>query len=314
MAISTVEAIKADALEFLDDTAGSRFTAPIQTWAFSMAYLTLADLFVLYEIQKVKKVTTYTLPVSTASLTPATAGIADFGEVIQLEERLSGSSDRYSPVNQVDNLWQRDSSDNLMEFEWRDDTFYFVAASTARQLQITYYASGAVPATGSVGIDGVRLLLAKLTAAFAAPRKGDPELGKDLMTQAVGPRFHEGIVGGDARRLIGPMITAQQNIPVAPRPFRAGVPTLARLGARFFVAGTTENMIPFIITGTPSGTDGTDGLAVYTLDQTPRYLELHNRGILQYPNVHYTLAGSTITFLSPYIPITGDLLLANGQI
>ena len=74
------------------------------------------------------------------------------------------------------------------------------------------------------------------------------------------------------------------------------------------------NFIRFTITGSIDGTNGYDGNAVFTLDQTPDILGLFKNGVLQIPDVSYTLSGATPTFLAPNIPIVGDTLQALGTI
>lgn len=315
--IPTVEQIKTDALGWVDDDAGTRFLAPVQQWGFKAAYLTLADCFLLYQIPKIKKIVLYSVAANATSFYPADASISDFGELISMEERTDGSSERYQPVLEVNTLPQRDPATVLMEFEWRDDGFFFLGATTARQVRITFYGSGNPPTTGTVGIDGSDLVLAKLTAAFMAPRKGDPELGQQLMNQAVGPNFQDGRVGGDAMRLIQPMVRAQQRVPVAPRPFRAGGQRL-RMNSRFFVSPAftagSESMIDLVIAGAINGTDGTDGNTVFTLDQNPAHLTLYKNGVKQKMGISYTYSMGTIIFISPNIPLVGDLLDAEGTV
>jgi hypothetical protein len=63
----------------------------------------------------------------------------------------------------------------------------------------------------------------------------------------------------------------------------------------------------------PSGTINGVNL-IFTLTQSPSpvtSLELHKNGLLMMRNTHYTLSGSTVTFTSPYQPITGDDLFAS---
>lgn len=313
--IPTVEQCKTAALGWLDDDAASRFTATIQTHGFRQAYLTFINCLLLLEITKLKKQVLYTLPVSTASLTPATALIDDFGEMIQMSERLSGSTERYIDLDPVDRLPQSDAMTSLNVYEWRDDTWYFVAASTARQLKIDYYASGTPPTTGSVGIDGSEEVLGKLTAAYMAPRKGDPELGAELMDQAVGPMFSKNIIGGDMWRLVMPMKRSQQQIPIAPRPFQTGRRRSRSFGSRFYVAGVTgANMRALTLSGSITGTTGSDGNPTFLLPQAQTYLEIFLNGLKLVEGTAYTVLGATVTFLAPFIPAVGDSLEAAGEV
>ncbi len=73
--------------------------------------------------------------------------------------------------------------------------------------------------------------------------------------------------------------------------------------------GLTESYIA--VTGTINGTNGSDGNAIFTLATIPAVLKLYRNGLLVDPT-HYTLNGTTLTFLIPYIPVTGDTLLAEG--
>lgn len=66
--------------------------------------------------------------------------------------------------------------------------------------------------------------------------------------------------------------------------------------------------------GTPTGTDGTDGLAIYSLANTPKstaVIWLYKNGTLMNygSNNDYTVSGTTITFNSGAIPVAGDKLL-----
>jgi hypothetical protein len=69
----------------------------------------------------------------------------------------------------------------------------------------------------------------------------------------------------------------------------------------------------FIDTETPAGAaDGTN--QTFTLSQfpvPPSSLLCYRNGLLQHPNVDYTLSGSTITFVPGAIPQSGDMLVAS---
>lgn len=63
--------------------------------------------------------------------------------------------------------------------------------------------------------------------------------------------------------------------------------------------------------GAINGTNGSDGNAVFTLAHAPIANPiLAKNGQIMVQGVAYTLAGNTITFIAPYIPITGDVLTA----
>ncbi len=76
-------------------------------------------------------------------------------------------------------------------------------------------------------------------------------------------------------------------------------------------SGSNVNMTYFIVSGSCTGTDGTDGNVTFTLDQVPTFLALFN-GIVQIPATSYTRSGAVITFLSPNIPTVGSVLCAFG--
>lgn len=61
-------------------------------------------------------------------------------------------------------------------------------------------------------------------------------------------------------------------------------------------------------TGVMTGTDGTNGLAVYTLAHSPLAgsLILVKTGMVMLETVDFTIAGSTITYLNPQKPIAGN--------
>lgn len=76
------------------------------------------------------------------------------------------------------------------------------------------------------------------------------------------------------------------------------------LGFLMSVDAATE----LTVTGTVNGVN-----AVFTLPATTGLLyQVYKNGVLQKPNVMYTLSGNTITFIDPYVPKTGDELLVYG--
>jgi hypothetical protein len=233
--IPTVASVRTRVLALLDDPNAQVFSDAVILEGYGEAIDALWDAFVRHQIPRSKVVTTYTLPANTASLTPATAGITDFGELIHMEERLNGSSEKYAPVWQGDDLPQRDQTDRLLTFEWRGDAWHFVGANTVRQLRIAYFSTTQQPTdmtTGTIPADGAKTFLSLFTAGRIGPRKGYYELGQAYMLQAVGPRYTEGRDGGELLRLITPMVRSRQQVPLAVRPYSATRRTGFRWRAR----------------------------------------------------------------------------------
>jgi hypothetical protein len=79
--------------------------------------------------------------------------------------------------------------------------------------------------------------------------------------------------------------------------------------------GTGGNVINITVTGTISGTNGSDGNSQFTLSTTPRddsHFMLFKNGILMTQSTSYTRSGNVVTFLAPQIPVVGDTLAAAG--
>lgn len=77
-------------------------------------------------------------------------------------------------------------------------------------------------------------------------------------------------------------------------------------------SGSSQGMTPLTVTGTIDGTNGWNGNALFTLSDTPSFLQLFKNGLLLTEDVSYSLSGSGITFLAPNIPVVTDTLLAWG--
>jgi len=208
--IPTVEQVLLLTASLLGDPSQRKFTnAKLQPF-FELAYEELTGEMARYFLPKQKRSTTYQLTANTTSLTPATASISNFGELILLEERAYGSADLYTKVEAVDALPQRLATDRLAEYEWSNDQFNFIGATQNIQLRITYLDSGVAPTTGSVGIDGSKNYLAHRTAALAAIPSGNVELGDLYDRAARGPMRDGG--GGHMHTLIQAMVTAMQKV------------------------------------------------------------------------------------------------------
>lgn len=74
--------------------------------------------------------------------------------------------------------------------------------------------------------------------------------------------------------------------------------------------------VEIILTGAIDGTNGTDGNPSFTLTESPlssAAFFLFRNGVLQADGTHYTRADTAISFLAPYIPVSGDILSAYGD-
>ena len=218
--VPTVEQVLTQAAFHLGDPMARKFTHEKLLPGFTSAYQEIHDYLLLYQIPLIEYVTLYTLALGTPSLTPATALITNFGELIKLEERPSGSTEDYTEVVAVGELPQVESQDKLYVYKWRVDTWYFVAATQALQLRITYHASGTAPETGSVGIDNALNFLAKRTAALVGKAAGMFEIADALDIEARGPA-RDGS-GGDLHRLLQPMVRSRNKVRMQQPAYRAG--------------------------------------------------------------------------------------------
>lgn len=295
----------------LDHSGGNvaPFTDAVLQEALAEGYDILFAAFLEHQLPRIQNSTLYVLPANTTSLTPATASITDFGELIALEERLNGSTEKYTQLWEYGvNLPQIDAADQLRYFIWRLDTFYFLGATTARQLRLTYYASGTAPTTGTLGVDGSLVYFGNITAAIAGRRKGHDEW-KDLWKRAVGENYEKGYLGGDLWRLIQPMDRSTQRVRIQPRAFSLSRGVYRRPPA-VHVAAQGGSMAPTRISialGNMTGTvDGVNATFTSTLGPVLRHVQLFLNGIGLNFNVGFTFSGSSITFLTGYIPQAGD--------
>lgn len=217
--IPSVEEVLQLSARLLGDPLARKFTPDKLQPFFEMAYEELVGEMARYHVAKQKRAVLYTLPANTTTLTPETAGISNFGEMIRMEERRSGSSDLFTLVEVVDRLPQVDPTDKLLYQEWYDDTWHFLRASNNIELRINYWDSGVAPTTGSVGLDGAKNFLAYRTAAAAALPYGNVELGRDLDRQARGPQLDGG--AGFMHTFIQAQVTAAQQMQLQPPAYRA---------------------------------------------------------------------------------------------
>ena len=223
MATCTVQDVIEDAADLLGDAEQEVMNAGSLARSFGIAYREMYDCLGLHGLTPVHKTVTYTLPANTSS---STFALSDMGEPDALWERAVGETE-YTFINPVDPLPQWEASDKLRVWKRESETFYFIPATVARQLKIEYYASGAAPTSGSIGIDNARTFLAVRTASLAAVKYDMPSRGDELKVEAFGPSRQPDGSGGALRGLIGPMILEAQN-----RSARAGSFRLRRNAER----------------------------------------------------------------------------------
>lgn len=212
MPITTVEAIYDSVRAMLADTqvtGGEVFTNTLMAPFFAIAYRRLIDEFLNWDIPTVEKIVYYTLPANTLTLTPATAGISDFGELVfgGLAELIP--SGQFSSLEEVERLPERQQGEQLLQFVWRQDSFQFIGSTNSIPLRITYNASGTVPPSGSVGIDNADNFLITYTAALVAPVRDRVSEGQRFMMLALGPDG-TGRQTGFLFDLIQPMLKGEQ--------------------------------------------------------------------------------------------------------
>ena len=313
--ISTVAQVQNRTLALLDDSAGATFTTAIYTEGFSEAWDAMRAAMVQYQIPFIEEIVEVTISPGVTSLSPSTAGIGGFGELVELEERRAGSTDRYIRIEETDKLQQRDPGEVLGEFVWRLDTFQFIGATTSRQIRIRYWDTGAAPTSGTTGVDGAITFLSKYAASVMAPRKGYDEYAARYKLEAVGGRYEEGLIGGALFRLIQPMVRSRQRVQVAPKPY--GV-----------IRRRAWRRSPYIAANQPSGgghmpaifkssdfslaglADGSN--PTFYLGYPVSRVIVHLNGIALTEGSQFTHGANVITFLDPFIPQPGADIMIEG--
>lgn len=320
--ISTLAQVKTRVLSLLDDPNGQTFVDSIVLPAVGEALDVLQSALVFYEIPRSKVVVAYTLAANTTSFSPADAGITDCGEIIELRERQSGSTNKYVHIDEVDDLPQRDETQILGQWEWRGDSFWFVGATEARQIWISYFSTIEQPTdldSTSTGVDGALNVLSLYAAGVAGPRKGYDELGDRYMLRAVGSRYSDGVIGGELFRLCQPMVRSRQRVQVAPMPYSVSRRILSHRRAPYIAAqqpaGVGMAPVQFsyfagTITGTLDGVNDT----FYLSFPVTSIGDVTLNGATLTPTQHYTSGSNWVTFIAPYVPQPGADILIQGYV
>lgn len=330
MAYPTVGDVLNQVLGILDDPLGTIYNptglptgvpTPFQT-GFNEAYDVLYSSFLNNQCPRIVQIVDgIALPPSTTSITPADMGIDSLGSFEWFGERLYGSTDKFIDILQLDRLNQRAMTDRLIEFVWRNNTFYFVGATTVRELQLEYDSSGVAPTDldTQIKVDGAKTFLSNYTVAVIGGRKGADETATRCWNLAVGPKFNMGTAGGELFRLIQPLVRERQHVKVAPMPYtvrrRMGVgrgPVYVSTQAGTTGGGSQNSPVQF------SSQNGTivgviDGVnSQYFLTVGIVSFSLFRNGLLQTYGTDYTAINNQINFLPGAIPQVGDILTANG--
>jgi len=219
MADPTIAEVNTLVCQLLGDPLAEVFDAATQQPFIGMAYREFWDLMMQWDLQKVNRTAYYTLPAGTASVTPATMGISDWGEPEDIWER-GGSNEPWSHMMSVDFISDLTPRQVLGQWAYENDTLSFTPSTSARQLKIAYIASGACPTSGPIGIDNSLSFLATRAASHLAARNGNAAEGSRLKGEALGPNMEADGSGGLLRSLVLPMLKEKQNRPKRPGRFR----------------------------------------------------------------------------------------------
>lgn len=149
------------------------------------------------------------------STTEATLGGSYLSGTYTSGGTMSYSSKDFTEMDRVDLLESTPISTtntDLKKWAWLNDKVYVYPSSSTRQLKITYTKSGeSLGATDTVGVDDSEDILACLTAGWAAMAKGEPQIGVELVSQALGPTHaKDGRIGGSLYELLQQGVKAMQ--------------------------------------------------------------------------------------------------------
>lgn len=135
---------------------------------------------------------------------------------------LSTGTERFTEVAEADRVYDDTPISQLLTYRWEESKFKFRGATTARQLRITYVATGAAPTITStvLGFDNCKAFLAARTAGLAAHAKGWYQMAQDLSTQALGPNLYADGSGGHLYTFLNNQVKLLQRHTTRRKPFR----------------------------------------------------------------------------------------------
>lgn len=311
----------------LNDPNGKVFNDTIFGLAFTSAYDDLMNAALQGQIPLDELVVSgIHLVANTDNFNPISFNILDMADYIRIQERTWGSTEKFTEMTAWDEIPQRDPSNRLIDYVYRNNIFYFVksaaggGATTDREIQLTYRSSGSAPtADGTViPFDGSLNFLAKASAGIAGPLKGYEELGALYWEQAYGRSYNDtGALGGELKRIIDNKIRSEQKVPLAIKPYsvyrsrlRRRVPYVAAQQPQGIGTGPAQfSTASGTITGTMDGVN-----ASFLLSYPVSTVNVYRNGLLMTAGTDYTSGANVITFLAGNIPQPGDLITAEGWI
>lgn len=328
MSYPTRGAVKIRFQQILDDypqTATSPFTENVFAPAFAEAYDVLYAAFLTNQVPRVELMVDTEVAPYTTQLLPSDFGIANFGDFIFMREKAYGSNEKYRDMCSVDVLSQREPGPYLREFNYRNNTFYLVGATSLLDVQLKYDDSSQAPTDDAVqiGVDSCINFLANYAVGVAGGRKGYQQTAVRCMALAVGPKYTEGIIGGQLFALVSPLVRSRQKVQIAHRPYTTWGRPYSRLGASPYVAaqqGTTgggSQNVPIQVSsalGSIVGSiDGINLIFWLNLSQVVTMV-LYRNGVMQTIGTDYSFVSNQITFAPASVPQPGDILTAEAYV
>ena len=231
------------AINRLDDPLGQVFTPAVFQPGLDEGYGVLYAEFLKAQAPRIEIVIYVTVPQGTTQMTPAQMGIADFGDFVYISERILGSQDRYRDLEPVDRLSQRPQNTLLGQFNYRDNTFFFIGATNAIDLQVKYDTSGVAPVSDGtsptkdalITVDSSQNFLANYAVSVIGARKGYDEIAQDCRALAVGRKFNDGVPGGQLYSLYSRrLVRSRQNRSDSAEAIHGTAPDVERLGGTIY--------------------------------------------------------------------------------
>jgi hypothetical protein len=308
MPYPSVQDVQSRYLIKLDDPLQETFKQPYFNAALAEAYDAMYQAFLGAQLPRIEIQVSYIVTPGQTQFTPADAGIADFGDYIFLRERLAGSNNLFFDMIPVDVLSQRAPTDRLIEFNWRNNTFYLIGSTNLIEVQIRYDSSGIAPTfpNAVIGVDACLNFLSSFAAGVSADLKGYTDIAEREMLKAVGPKYASGEIGGYLFGLVSPLVRSRQKVQIAPKPYsafrrwayRRATPYVAAQNAT--TGGGSQN-VPVQFSSATGGILGAinNHNQVFVINSGVTAIELVAiNGVVLTLNVDYSTLGNQITFIT----------------